>query len=267
MVPLHEKQIQEYLSRLEFDRKITHTKETLDELIYHHQCTIPFETLDMHHCTTPPIIETEQVFDKMITKQRGGYCFELNFLFEALLRGLGFHARPILCRAVRGRSGRMPLNHRGIIVAMNDQMYFVDVGFGGPLAAGALLLSNGKEQAMRNELFITKQIDESWWAIQRKTQAQQDLYGDHGEVRIQVELELCLASVEHIDFEAMNVYLSRRGSLFCETLIANLRTPSGYYGLRDNILTIRENGMVKQEELLDECEFVDAVEQYFGFIP
>lgn len=264
---LDDDQVQEYLHRLGYTGDASINKDTLDELTYLHQCSIPFETIDMHHCTEPPSLALEDVFDKLVTQQRGGYCFELNYLYELLLASLGFSVRPIMCRAVRGRPGRMPMNHRGMLVSLQGQTYFADVGFGGPLAAGSLLLEDGLTQDVRGEYYTPRYLNEYWWAVERKTRAKADLYGDEVGERVQVEIELCTASVEHIDFDAMNMYFSRRGYLFSETYIANLRTAKGFIGLRDYVLTIRENNTVEKRELHNELEFAQALEDYFGFRP
>ena len=89
-----------YLARLGLERPERPTREALDDLVYAHQCSIPFETIDMYRCTEPPDLEPAHVFDKLVTQRRGGYCFELNTLFEALLASLGYQVRPCLCRAV-----------------------------------------------------------------------------------------------------------------------------------------------------------------------
>jgi N-hydroxyarylamine O-acetyltransferase len=267
IVRLSEKQIETYLGRIDYYGKRKADKWTLDELIYLHQCAIPFETIDMHHTDAAPSMNLEMVFDKLITQKRGGYCFELNFLFETLLTTLGFSARPVMCRAVRGRPGRMPINHRAIIVSLDNELYFADVGFGGPLPPGALHLKDGLEQTIREEQFTLRFIDNTWWAVQRKTQAKQDRYGDNGEERIQVELELCLAAVTHQDFDALNMYFSSRGSLFSETYLANKRHPEGFSALRNNVLTIRRNDAVVVRELQNEDDFAHVLEVYFGFTP
>ena len=51
-------------------------------------------------------------------KRRGGYCFELNKLFEALLVALGYDARPCLARSADVPGQRDPINHRGLLVSV-----------------------------------------------------------------------------------------------------------------------------------------------------
>lgn len=54
---LDDSRIQRYLERIGFDRDPRRDKETLDELVYRHQCSVPFETVTLHRSgKTPPSI-------------------------------------------------------------------------------------------------------------------------------------------------------------------------------------------------------------------
>lgn len=260
-------QAQAYLERIGCTRPAGATQGALDELVYAHQCSIPFETIDMHQCTEAPDLDPGHVFDKIVTQHRGGYCYELNALFERLLVSLGFAARPCLCRAVCGQIEKDPINHRGILVAIDGREVFADVGFGGPLPCASVNLSNGQEQVIRGERFTTNKLDDYWWAIDRVTQAKKDLYGIEGPSRVQTEIEFCLATVTDKDFDSLNLSCSQPGMEFHDHRIANLRTKDGYYGIWDDTLTVRANGERTRTPLPDEAAFADALETYFGFRP
>ena len=93
----NEQQIQAYLNRLHYNKEITLTREVLDELIYAHQCSIPFENLDVYDFQKEISLTEEALYDKFIVQRRGGYCFETNGFFCVMLRSMGFDARPCLC--------------------------------------------------------------------------------------------------------------------------------------------------------------------------
>ena len=251
-----------YLARLGLERPERPTREALDDLVYAHQCSIPFETIDMYRCTEPPDLEPAHVFDKLVTQRRGGYCFELNTLFEALLASLGYQVRPCLCRAVCGAKVKDPINHRAVLVELDGEEVLVDVGFGGPLPSASLSLVDGQEQIIRGESFTARRIDAYWWAVDRVTGAKKDLYGIEGPSRMQTELELCLATVTDKDFDALNLACSRPGTEFHDHRIANLRTPNGYFAIWDDVLTVRKDGKKERIPLPDETAFADACEQY-----
>ena len=261
---LTDTQIDAYFKRIGFEGRVTNSKHTLDELVLAHQCTIPFETVTLHRRGGGPRLETEFIFEKVVERELGGYCFELNKLFEELLASLGFGVRPALSRAVRGRGGRMPINHRGIIAYADEGACSVDVGFGGPMPAGALLLSHGLEQEIFGETYTPRETENSWWKIERLTQAAGDNYDDDKPVRRQVELELCTAAVEDIDFSALNLYFSQPGTLFHDHEIVNLRTRSGYVGLKDGVLTVREGGRKTVTEIDDPQKVNETLARCFG---
>ena len=142
---LTQQQVIDYLARIGFNGLPKTDLATLDDLVFAHQCSVPFETLDMHLCTTPPAIDMASIYEKIVIQNRGGYCFEVNYLFEALLIELGFDARPCFGRFTLGRKETIPINHRGVLVSHDSNLYIADVGIGGPMPAGSLKLSEGAE--------------------------------------------------------------------------------------------------------------------------
>ena len=261
---LNEAHARAYLTKLEYDSTPAPTKESLDALIYGHQTHIPFSTLDIHRSQREPDLELEAIFEKVVTQGKGGYCFELNKLFEALLTSLGYDARPVYARAVRGREGRMPINHRGMVVGLEDGLYSVDVGFGGPMPAGALKLEQGLVQDIQGESYIAEQGEESWWKIDRITKGHIDLHDDGLPTRRQTELELCTAPVEDIDFAALSLFCAQPGTLFRDHEVINLRTPTGHKAYTDGVLTIREQGAKRMVEYADAPAQEQALWEHFG---
>lgn len=78
-------------------------------------------------------LEGEALFDKIVRRGRGGYCFEHNKLFFEMLRALGLEVRLALARVLLNRDIEAPLTHRVTILTYENIEYLVDVGFG-PLA-------------------------------------------------------------------------------------------------------------------------------------
>lgn len=254
---LNDGQTSAYLDRIGFDGQVSHDRKTLDELVLRHQMSVPFETVTLHRRAAAPSLDLDDVYEKVVEHNGGGYCFELNKAFGALLESLGFNARPVLSRAVRGREGRMPINHRGIVVSLGEDTFSVDVGFGGPMPSGALLLASGPDQVINGETYAVKHAGHAWWNVERLTRANYDPYDDEVPIRRQVELELCTASTEEQDFDALNEFFARPGTLFRDHELVNLRTEGGYLGFKDGVLTIRENGEKQIREIPP--DEVDAV--------
>ena len=125
-----------YLSRISAVDKITSlqpNKETLALLQLSHLLTIPFENLDVVQKKAISIDLTD-IYEKLVTNKRGGYCFEMNTLLSAALVEIGFKVKPVLARVRwnRPKEVKTAYTHIILLVTANDGItYMVDVGFGG----------------------------------------------------------------------------------------------------------------------------------------
>ena len=61
---------------------------------------IPFENIDVYNGLDISL-KTEDLFEKIVTRHRGGYCFEMNAFFAAILQEMGFPVKPVLTRLSR----------------------------------------------------------------------------------------------------------------------------------------------------------------------
>lgn len=108
-------------------------RETLERLQRAHVLTVPFETLaitgDPHgdRAGEGVSLTLPHLYDKLVTRERGGFCFELNGLFGWLLAELGFEADRVAARV----DDTPPANHHAHVVHL-DRPSVVDVGLGGP---------------------------------------------------------------------------------------------------------------------------------------
>lgn len=141
------------------------TKNDLDRLILAHQNRIPFENLDACDLRRPISLGIRDIFDKIVLNQRGGYCFELNTLFDALLKHMGVDTMPCLGRSLKDRGYVYPIMHRGIIATIKQRRYIVEVGYGGPAPACAIPLVNGAEIESCGQTFRVELHDERWWHV------------------------------------------------------------------------------------------------------
>jgi len=84
--------IEAYLARLDIERPVRPNAEALARLQAAHQRAIPFENIDVWS-GVPLDLDPDALFDKIVRRRRGGFCYELNSLFAWLLGELGFDAR------------------------------------------------------------------------------------------------------------------------------------------------------------------------------
>jgi N-hydroxyarylamine O-acetyltransferase len=149
-----------YLKRLGYSSAPPPTLETLRELQWRHTAEFPFETLStMLH--TPVHVDPPAVQDKLLRQGRGGYCFELNRLFLLLLQALGFEARGLTGRVVMGgpEDALTARTHMLVLVTLDSTRYISDVGFGGLVPTGPLLLDSEAEQATPYEPYRLTLVD------------------------------------------------------------------------------------------------------------
>ena len=246
-----------YLKRIQRKRRDVLTKEYLDDLIYGHQLHVPFENLDVWMFQKDIPLDIEAIYEKVVTKHRGGYCFELNALFTALLKDLGFHASSCMCRITRNKNYVPLVLHRGIIVELDGMKYFCDVGYGGPMPPGAVPVQDGAVADMRGERYYMYKDEVPWWTMKRRNSS--------GE--IESMLQFYTMPQEAVDYIPMNEYCSKNeNSVFRQRLYLNKRTERGSVSVMGNRFTEVENGVVVQEMEIGEEEMKGVLERYFEIV-
>ncbi len=123
--------LDKYFARIGYSGPRTPTLETLDALTEAHTRTIPFENLDVLLGRLIDV-STEAIFDKLVVRRRGGYCFEQNGLLLAVLLELGFDARPLSARVRidRPRDFTPARTHVFVRVEIAGVSWLTDVGVG-----------------------------------------------------------------------------------------------------------------------------------------
>ncbi len=129
-----------YLARIGYDGALVPSVETLIGLHRAHALAIPFENLDII-LGRGVSLDIDAIQDKMIRHRRGGYCFEHNLLFAALLQRLGFPVRRLRGRVLSADPSRIqPRTHMTINVDTEGATWHADVGFGTALTEPITLI-------------------------------------------------------------------------------------------------------------------------------
>lgn len=134
--------IKAYLERINYQGTLAPNAETLRGLQVAHLLAVPFENLSIH-AKEPIVLDDEALFEKIVGRGRGGFCYEANGLFAALLRALGFRVA-MLSAEVAGASGGFgpAFDHMALMVTL-EQRWLVDVGFGDSFREPLLLDERG----------------------------------------------------------------------------------------------------------------------------
>ena len=118
-----------YLERINYDGPAIPSAEALRALQRAHLQTVPFENLSIH-AGEPIVLDDAALFTKIVEHRRGGFCYECNGLFAALLRELGFAVTKLSAEVATAAGGySQPFDHMTLMVS-GPQRWLVDVGFG-----------------------------------------------------------------------------------------------------------------------------------------
>ncbi|MDF2946452.1 MAG: acetyltransferase [Bacillales bacterium] len=123
-------EVTKYLERIGYEGTIEVNLNTLSKLQECHLKRVPFENFDIIN-RKPISLDVEQLYQKIVCNNRGGFCFELNALFGSLLRELGFRVTDYIARFWRYEENLPPMRqHHVLKVKINGKFYICDVGVG-----------------------------------------------------------------------------------------------------------------------------------------
>jgi N-hydroxyarylamine O-acetyltransferase len=243
--------VDDYLKRAGVSRPAAPALEALRELHRAHRAAFLFENLSIQTGGRISLALCD-LEEKFIDRGRGGYCFEHNTLFAAVLREIGLDSATLLGRVRRGPPERWCRTHMVLRVVIGDDLWLADVGFGGmgllepmPLAEGATAVQGGFTYRLRRER-------ELWVLSARDSAAETDLYEftDDPQTRWDVEVANHFTSThpESVFRKALTI----QGSGSRERTI-----------LRSDMLTRYRDGVMTEEPIARE-RLADVAEAEFG---
>lgn len=220
-----------YLDRIGLAGTPEPTADALATLHLAHLEHIPFENIDVR-LRRPIGLDLDSLVTKLVRARRGGYCFEHNTLFAAVLRVLGFEVSTLEAR-VRppGATRPLPRTHMTLEVRVGERAWLADVGFGGsgPLLPVPL---DGSRSEQPDGAYAVHREDAGTFVLRR---------GERGEWRDLYAFTRTPALP--VDFEVAHHFTSTHpGSPFLETLTVQRSEPSARYMLRGRTYTVLAGG-------------------------
>lgn len=205
-----------------------------------HRLSIPFENLDVR-LGRGISLDPDHVFDKLVHRRRGGYCFEQNQLFLRALTALGFDARPLLARVWLMTEDVPPRTHTLNLIEIDGQPWIADAGFGGSYSPPMQLFEGSEATGPDGARFRLSLTDDHGWLFERRG----DPAGTDGrtpDAQWQAQYSFTLDNVATIDLEMSNHWTSTRpDTRFTSLSVVSLCLPSGFASLTDRHYT-RRNG-------------------------
>lgn len=243
-----------YLERIGYDGPLDPTAETLRRLHLAHLLAVPFENLSIHR-GEPIQLDDEALFEKIVTRRRGGFCYELNGLFAALLRALGFDVAMLSAGVGRANGDFSPdYDHMALLVTLEDR-WLADVGFGDSFREPLRLDERGEQKegglAYRIEetgdgrLILARREEGGPWKPQYRFGLEPHVFADYA--------EMC------------HFHQTSPQSHFTQNRICSLATPDGRVTLSEMKL-ITTRGGEREEREVDEREYAEALRECFGIM-
>ncbi|MGH9874537.1 MAG: arylamine N-acetyltransferase family protein [Pyrinomonadaceae bacterium] len=247
--------IDPYLERLSYHGSLAPTAETLRELQVAHLLAVPFENLSIH-ARQPIVLEDKALFTKIVADRRGGFCYECNGLFAALLRALGFEVTMLSAEVANAEGVFGPaFDHMTLMVSL-EQRWLADVGFGDSFLEPLRLDERGDQlQANRayridadGPLFTLMQsVSGSEWNAQYRFSLQSHEYADYA--------EMC------------HFHQTSPQSHFTRSRLCSLATEAGRITLSDMRFITTSTNHAKQERILtSEAEYEAILRERFGIV-
>ena len=240
-----------YLERINYRGSLSASADTLRELQVAHLLSVPFENLSIHS-HEPIVLNDEALFDKIVGRRRGGFCYECNGLFAALLRALGFQVS-MLSAEVANESGgfSQPFDHITLMVKL-EESWLVDVGFGDSFLE-PLKIDRSSEQFQGDQAFRIVS-DDAYRVVQRRRD---------GEWKS--EYRFTLQPYNYADFEEMCRYhQTSPDSHFTQKRICSLATSDGRITVSDMLFIVTSNGLREERTLSNSQEYDEILHKQFG---
>jgi N-hydroxyarylamine O-acetyltransferase len=243
-----------YLSRVGYKGSKSPTLETLRAIHYAHLLSVPFENLDI--ALGRKIALDEDLFIRKIAeRRRGGFCYELNGAFAALLKALGFRVTLLSARVAHRDGGESPeFDHLTLRVDL-DETWLADVGFGESFLE-PLRIKPGVEQMDRAGTFRTVERGER--LLLEKKQPAGTWKGQYSFTFESRRLE---------EFAGMCEYHQRSSdSHFTQNKICSRATPEGRITLAGMKLIVTSNGEREERLLKSEDEWRETLRERFDVV-
>jgi len=248
---------EKYFERIEYKGLAGPVIEVLNALQKNHLLSVPFENLDIHY-KIPIELDLSRIFEKIVIRRRGGFCYELNGIFYELLSSIGFDVKIVSARVFDQKQQIFSpeFDHLAIVAKIDSTDYLADVGFGEfafrPLKIELNTIQNDERGAFRigkydDEYYqVAKQTGEKWAPEYMFTLKERDLS----------------------EFKDMCRYNQTSPvSHFTQNKFCSLATENGRITVTANKIKITEGDTITELPVTSEEEFLNALEKYFQIRP
>ena len=215
---------------------------------------VPYENLDILR-GVPLSLDFGDLYEKIVERRRGGYCFELNGFLGEVLRSLGYGVVEYMARYLRGESA-MPMRRHRVVIATDcaGKRWICDAGIGQsaprlplPFEEGAVSEQYGETYRVSREPFF------GWVIYDLHHGAWRRFYGFTEEPQLNLDYVMPSFWCEHAP-----------QSPFTSIPILSLKTEDGRYTVDGDVFRIFKGDEVTERILRDEDDRRAVYREYFG---
>jgi N-hydroxyarylamine O-acetyltransferase len=245
--------VEAYLQRIGYNGDRIPNAETLHNLHHAHLLTVPFENLDIHW-GRPIVLDEKSLYEKIVLRRRGGFCYEANGLFAALLRELGFNVTLLSARVIDNGSPGPDFDHMTLLVQLEER-WLADVGFGDSFRE-PLRLDDPSAQLQNHGAYRLIRDGEQW-TLQARSSDNEWM----------PQYMFTLRPYQLADFAGMcHYHQTSPQSHFTQKRVCSLATPAGRVTLSDTRLIITQNGERQERILASQEEYAKTLREYLGIL-
>jgi len=239
-----------YLNRIGVARPESAGAGALRQLHRAHLMAVPFENLSIH-LGEPISLTQDDLLGKIVTRRRGGFCYELNGAFALLLETLGYSVIRVAARVYGGDMLGPPFDHLALLVRPADGSgpWLADVGFGSH-STYPLLLDDERVQQDPAGAFLIKPAEDG-------------------------DVDVLKASEPQYRFERRRRWLedfvptcwwqqTSPQSHFTKSVICSLLTADGRISISGRTLITTSDGTKTEQDLGDDDAVLAAYREHFG---
>ena len=255
-----------YLAHIGTERPSRIDADELARLQVAHLLSVPFENLDIWR-RRPITLDLEAVFEKVVRRRRGGFCYELNGLFAWLLAELGFQTTMLSARVVGGSDGELGPEFAHLILRVDlETPRLVDVGFGDSFRTPMPLQADSEFVDPLGRMYQLERRGDNWDLREHVDASSESLHvasapPDDEEWRKQLTFSLTPRVLA--DFEPMCRWQQTESPFFTQHRFCTIATADGRRTLMDRRLIVRSGGR-KEEREVEEHEVSDLLRTLFG---
>jgi N-hydroxyarylamine O-acetyltransferase len=241
-----------YLARIAYSGQTEPSAATLRAIHRAHLFAVPFENLDIA-LGRKIVTDEATILKKIVGLRRGGFCYELNGAFAALLRALGFNVSLLSARAARPNASEGPeFDHLTLRVDL-EEAWLADVGFG---------------ESFLEPLRLEPVIEQSdpagkFRLIEKGDRIHMERAGTEMLWKPQYSFSLQAHRLE--DFSGMcHYHQTSPDSHFTQKRICSRATHNGRITLSEMKLIVTSNGQREERVLLSEHKWNSVLQEQFG---